>query len=87
MAKTPPRKQIKKRTFVPEAELPQSMNYTIIIAGIVTVLIGYVLMSMGDAVSALSVDIAPVVLVLGYCIIIPIGIIYRKKAADSQPSA
>ena len=64
---------------VPEAELPQRMNYVIIIAGVVTLLAGFLIMSAGDAVSSLSVTIAPVILFIGYCVIIPVGIMYKKK--------
>jgi hypothetical protein len=87
MAKIPPRKQIKKRGFIAEAELPQSTNYIILIIGVITIVIGYVVMSLGDAVSPLSVDVAPVILVIGYCVIVPLGIIYRKRRTNDQPSA
>jgi hypothetical protein len=80
MAKTQPRRKGgRKKQAVPEAELPQRLNYIILVAGIAVVVIGMLVMSAGDAVSPLSVTIAPLILVLGYCIIIPIGIIYRRK--------
>jgi hypothetical protein len=79
MAKTAQRKSQKKKGFVPEAELPQRVNYMILIAGVITVIIGYMVMIAGDATSPLSVTIAPIILVIGYCGIIPLGIIYKKK--------
>ena len=69
----------KKLQAVPEAELPQKLNYIILIVGVAVVFLGAVIMSMGDAVSPLSVTVAPVILFLGYCIVIPAGILYRKK--------
>ncbi len=78
------RPQPKKKTFVAEVEMPQRINYTIILAGIVTVIIGYLVMAAGDDVSPLSVTIGPLILVLGYCVLIPLGIIYRRKKADTQ---
>ena len=74
----------KKRQAVPEAELPQRLNYLILIAGVAVVFLGMVVMSMGDAVSPLSVTVAPVILFLGYCVIIPLGIIFRKKKEPQE---
>lgn len=84
MAKTIQRKPVKKKGFVSEAELPQKINYMIIVAGVVVVIIGYLVMMAGDAVNPLSVTVAPIILFIGYCIIIPIGIIYKKKAAKTE---
>ncbi len=84
MAKTIQRKPVKKKGFVAEAELPQKINYMIIVAGVVVVIIGYLVMMAGDAVNPLSVTVAPIILFIGYCIIIPIGIIYKKKAAKTE---
>jgi hypothetical protein len=84
MSKVPPRKQIKKKAFVAEAELPQSTNYLILIAGVLTIIVGYVIMSMGDATSPLAVTVAPIILVIGYCVVVPLGIIYRKKRPQDQ---
>lgn len=69
----------RKRQAVPEAELPQRLNYLILIAGIAVVFLGMVVMSLGGTVSPLSVTVAPIILFIGYCVIIPIGIIIRKK--------
>jgi hypothetical protein len=74
----------KKKTFVAEVEMPQRINYTILLAGIVTILVGYMVMAAGDDVSPLSVTIGPLILVVGYCVLIPLGILYRRKKADTQ---
>ena len=83
MAKTITRKPTKKQGFVPDAELPHKINYMIIIAGVVTVIIGYLVMMAGGTVDPLSITIAPIILVIGYCVIIPIGIIYKKKNPET----
>lgn len=63
-------------------------NLIVLGFGILTIVLGYLLMSRGlvseyatpDGVwaSPLVVDVAPVVLVIGYCVIIPYAIIAKK---------
>lgn len=52
-------------------------NWILLFAGLVSVLIGYVMLNQG------SVDLAPALLVLGYVVLIPLGIIWqgREKGA------
>ena len=69
---------------VPEAELPQRINYLILALGVAVVFIGFAVMAAGDAVSSLSVTIAPVILFIGFCIIIPIGIIYKQPKQQTD---
>ena len=85
MAKTQPRRKSgKKKQSVPEAELPQRLNYIILITGVAVAVVGMLVMNAGEAVSPLSETIAPLILVLGFCIIIPIGIIYRQKRQGAE---
>ena len=53
-------------------------NYLIFGIGLLTIVFGYILMATGETTSIQSVKIAPVVLVIGYCIIIPIAILYKS---------
>ena len=48
-------------------------NWILIAAGLVSIVVGYVLLNGG------SVDLAPALLVLGYVILIPLGIIWQGK--------
>jgi hypothetical protein len=34
----------------------------------------------------MALTVAPILLLVGYCIIIPVGIIYRKKKVENAPS-
>ena len=52
-------------------------NYLLFCIGIVVILVGYLLMSYGETTSFLSVKLSPIILVIGYCVIIPISIINR----------
>ena len=58
-------------------------NYKIFGIGVLTILIGYYLMWTGDTTSSQVVKLSPVVLVIGYCVIIPISIMY-KSGVDSD---
>tara|TARA_B100000945_G_C19891132_1_gene371714 strand:+ start:264 stop:479 length:216 start_codon:yes stop_codon:yes gene_type:complete len=55
------------------------INYIILIVGLLFLIMGYILMATGETESFQSVKLSPFILFLGYCIIIPIGIFYKKK--------
>lgn len=56
-----------------------SKNYYIITAGIVIIIIGYFLMNENSVSGFLPTMVAPVLLVFGYCVVIPVGILYKGK--------
>lgn len=60
-----------------------AMQYKLIAAGVGVIVLGFVLLSTGmDAWdNPLAVDVAPVVLVLGYCVAIPLAIMWRGGKA------
>jgi hypothetical protein len=80
----PQKKRAAKAVTARPVDLPQKSNYVILIAGVVVILLGYIVMAAGDATSPLSVTVAPLILILGYCVLVPIGIIYRKKNPAPQ---
>jgi hypothetical protein len=51
-------------------------NYLILGAGLVAILAGYFLLSRG------SISAAPVLLVAGYCVLIPLGILVRRSKGE-----
>jgi uncharacterized ion transporter superfamily protein YfcC len=61
-------------------------NYLILLAGLVVIIAGYVALSEKTVTGFLPLTLAPILLVLGYCVIIPVGIMYRKKSREDQPS-
>ncbi|MFZ1731621.1 MAG: DUF3098 domain-containing protein [Bacteroidota bacterium] len=83
------RKNSRRPLDVPEAELPQKINYMILAFGVAVVIVGFLVMSAGDATSSLSVTLSPIILFIGFCVIIPIGIIYKqpKIAKTDDPVA
>lgn len=83
MAKsTSSRKQLPKVSW----EFPlHKKNGMILLAGLATIVLGYVLMYTGNTDdpalyqttwnNSLAIEVAPLVLVIGYCVIIPFGLL------------
>ena len=55
------------------------INYILFIIGIGLLLIGYALMSTGTVSSFQSLSLAPILLFVGYIIVIPLALVYRQK--------
>lgn len=55
-------------------------NYFILGAGILVIVAGYLAMLEGSVEGFLPLVLSPILLVSGYCVVIPIGIMYRKSA-------
>ena len=53
-------------------------NYVFFIAGIISVILGYIVMATGETYSFQSLSLAPILLFVGYIILIPISLIYKK---------
>ena len=47
--------------------------------GLGLIILGFIALAQGPWDSFSSLTIAPVLLVLGYCVIIPLAILYKKK--------
>jgi len=73
-------RKIRKKTTAAQEALPfSSTNYLLFGLGLLVIIIGYILLSIGPWNSFYSLLAAPIFLVIGYCIIIPIAILYHKK--------
>ena len=78
MAKIEKSKQVRKSKHDEIFPLERE-NYIILLIGLIVIIFGYIALA-GNKVEGFSqLNIAPVLLVLGYCVIIPLGIMYRKK--------
>ena len=60
-----------------------SKNYMIITLGIVFIILGYILMAENSVDGFLPTIVAPILLIFGYCVVVPIGILYSSKSSDS----
>jgi len=56
----------------------KKINYLIFGIGVLLIIIGYLLMGYGEVDSILSLKISPFILFIGYIILIPISILYKK---------
>jgi len=54
-------------------------NWILAAAGLASILIGYVCLRIPPAEGFLSLTLAPVLLVIGYCILIPLAILARGQ--------
>jgi hypothetical protein len=62
-------------------------NYQILGLGLLVIVLGYVALSQSPWDGTMPLVVAPILLVLGYCVIIPFGILYRSKAEQHPPAA
>ena len=54
-------------------------NYLIFGIGLFFIMIGYILMSLGDTDSFLSTKLSPIILIIGYCVLIPLSLMLNLK--------
>jgi xanthine/uracil permease len=54
-------------------------NYLILGVGVLLIILGFVFLAGGD------ITISPILLVLGYCIVVPLGILLPKGKNDGMP--
>ena len=54
-------------------------NYLLFISGIILIIFGYFIMAYGGVNSFQSLTLAPVILFIGYIILIPSALIYRER--------
>jgi hypothetical protein len=58
------------------------INYWLFAVGLGLIIIGYIALAQPPADSFMSLTLAPILLVIGYCIVIPVAILYQKKAVE-----
>ncbi len=62
-------------------------NFYIIGAGILVIIIGYLALANGPIEGFLPLVLAPIMLIIGYCVLIPLGILYKKSYIKSGSSS
>lgn len=62
----------------------EPINYKIILLGLVVIIAGYFALSTSPWDNPIALTVAPILLVLGYCVIIPFGILYKRKKSSAE---
>ena len=73
------KKKEEKNVHLLEGWTFSKKNYVLGGIGLVTIIFGYVIMASGTVNSFRSLTLAPIMLFIGYLIIIPIALLYRDK--------
>jgi membrane-bound ClpP family serine protease len=77
-------KQVKKKSSEPKAKTKLRpnivfgrMNYILLVIGIVVIIAGFIALSKG------SITLAPILLVIGYCVILPLAILIKSSPSPA----
>jgi hypothetical protein len=62
-------------------------NYVIMGIGIAVIVAGYLTMLEGSIEGFLPLVVSPILLVVGYCLIVPLGILYKKPSANHNEAS
>jgi hypothetical protein len=80
MARAEARSTVRKKALI--EGLPfDKVNYQIMGVGILLIVLGYVALAQKPWDAFLPLVVSPILLVIGYCVVIPVGILYRKKTS------
>lgn len=81
-------KESSRNLISPFKDYWERLNYILIFAGIGALILGYFLMTKGPWDNPVSLSISPIVLLIGYLIIIPLAILFsstkNKKNVSSE---
>jgi uncharacterized membrane protein HdeD (DUF308 family) len=73
------RQRVRKEPIKSQGLPLNSTNYWLFALGLAVIVIGYVALAQPPADGPMSLTLAPILLVIGYCLIIPAAILYQKK--------
>jgi hypothetical protein len=81
--------KLKSKKSKKEEHLHLSMgsgNYGIIGLGIVVIILGYIIMGADRSVDGfMGTVLSPILLIIGYCVIVPVGILYGSSFMKRGP--
>lgn len=86
MAKVVKKSKVKIAKKIPSPFLIywEKSNYFLLIFGIILLIFGFYVMSIGSWDSTSSLVISPIILFIAYILIFPIAILYRKKSKSED---
>ncbi len=62
----------------------EKYNFMILGVGVLVIILGYIALGSNGVEGTMPLVVAPVLLIIGYLVIIPFGIFYRKKEKPSE---
>ena len=65
----------------------EQRNILVILAGVAVIGLGYLLMWSSPAMSTMALTISPIILLIGYCIVVPMGIMAGSKTFKKHAGA
>jgi hypothetical protein len=68
-----------KKLIIFESWTFAKINYVIFGIALLLIFLGYIVMATGSVNSNQSLTVAPILLFIGYLILIPVALIYRQK--------
>ena len=81
----PPRRARQRRTSERRPKLPYTeRNMWLFGLGLATIALGYIFLSLPPVDGFMSLTLAPLLLILGYCVFIPLALLSSKK--EDEPS-
>jgi hypothetical protein len=82
------RRSEQKRRVQRDEKLPLGReNFAIIGIGLLVIVAGYLALANGPIEGFLPLVLAPILLFVGYCLIIPLGILYKKSYIRPEKSS
>ncbi len=85
MAKPVRRRDVRRKSRVDERLPLTRENYIIIGVALLVIIAGYIAMIMDRVEGFLPLVLAPILLVIGYCVLVPLGILYRPTMFKKKP--
>ena len=76
--------KVSKKTKKEDALPFERENYIIFGVGLLFIVVGYIALSGNSVEGFVPLTLAPLLLVVGYCVIIPVAIMYRKKSKAEE---
>ena len=73
----------KKKTQHLEVTLGKR-NYLIFGIAVLLLIIGYVIMAQGSTNSAAALTVAPIILMIAYCVLVPLAILLKPKQTSGD---
>ena len=85
MAKSIRRETSRRRKSGDQLPFPLGReNFLLIGLGLLIIATGYLALMEGSVEGFLPLVVAPILLIFGYCVVIPFGILYKRKEAKKE---